>query len=326
MKQKEKQKPMKIKNMDNMKLTKGKVKRFFFGMNTTDGKLYKIIIYILLIIISFIFLYPLLFMIFTSLKQVEDLADTSVGLLPSKLTFENYQTAAKELNYFPSLGKTILIAFIPSLLNMIVGCLTAYGFAKFNFPLKKVLFGLMIASFIIPTVLIRIPQYAWYAKLNLLGSIWTYLLPSLFGQGLYSTLYILILYSTFKQIPKQLEESARIDGANNLQIFVKIVLPLIIPSLITVFLFSFVWYWNDSVTAAMYLNVGGKNFWTTLPVALQNYQSKIISETQGGQRMVLYQGIKMAGTLITIVPLLVLYLALQKYFVEGIEKSGITGE
>lgn len=314
------------KNADNKKITKGKIKRFFLGMNTTDGKLFKIILYALLIIVSFIFLYPLLFMLFTSLKQVEELADTSVGLLPSKFFFENYKTAAKELNYFPSLGKTIVIALIPSILNTAIGCLTAYGFAKFNFPLKKFLFGLMIASFIIPTVLIRIPQYAWYSKLNLLGSIWTYILPALFGQGLYSTLYILILYSTFKQIPKQLEESAKIDGANNLQIFFKIILPLVIPSLITVFLFSFVWYWNDSVTAAMYLNVGGKNFWVTLPVALQNYQSAILAQTQGGQRMVLYQGIKMAGTLITILPLLILYLFLQKYFVEGIEKSGITGE
>lgn len=314
------------KNIDNKRITKGKIKRFFFGMNTTDGKLFKIVLYALLIIVSFIFLYPLLFMLFTSFKQVEELADTSVGLLPSKLFFENYKTAAKELNYFPSLWKTIVIALIPSLLNTIIGCLTAYGFAKFNFPLKKFLFGLMIASFVIPTVLITIPQYAWYSKLNLLGSIWTYILPSLFGQGLYSTLYILILYSTFKQIPKQLEESGKIDGANNLQIFFKIILPLVIPSLITVFLFSFVWYWNDSVTAAMYLNVGGKNFWVTLPVALQNYQSAILAQTQGGQRMVLYQGIKMAGTLITILPLLILYLFLQKYFVEGIEKSGITGE
>ncbi len=315
-----------MKKQENQILTKGKLKRFFLGMNTTDGYLFKIILYALLIIISFIFLYPLLFMLFTSFKQVEDLADTSVGILPSKIVMDNYKIAIDELNYFPSLGKTILVALIPSILNTIVGCLTAYGFAKFNFPLKKVLFGLMIASFVIPTVLIRIPQYAWYSKLNLLGSIWTYILPSLFGQGLYSTLYILILYSTFKQIPKQLEESAKIDGANNLQIFFKIIMPLVIPSLITVFLFSFVWYWNDSATAAMYLNVGGKNFWTTLPVALQNYQNKILSITQGGQRMVLYRGIKMAGTLITIFPLLVLYLLLQKYFVEGIEKSGITGE
>lgn len=314
------------KHIQNKKVTKGKIKRFFFGMNTTDGKLFQIILYALLIVVSFIFLYPLLFMLFTSFKQVEELADTSVGLLPSKLFFENYKTAVEKLNYFPSLGKTVVIAFVPSILNTAIGCLTAYGFAKFNFPLKKFLFGLMIASFVIPTVLIRIPQYAWYSELNLLGSIWTYILPSLFGQGLYSTLYILILYSTFKQIPKQLEESAKIDGANNLQIFFKIILPLVIPSLITVFLFSFVWYWNDSVTAAMYLNVGGKNFWVTLPVALQNYQSAILAETQGGQRMVLYQGIKMAGTLITILPLLILYLFLQKYFVEGIEKSGITGE
>lgn len=305
---------------------KQKIKRRLWGMNTTDGLIYKILIYFLLVIISFIFVYPIIFMIITSLKSVTDLADTSIKWIPTMLEWNNYKTALSELKYFQSLYKTFIVALIPSLINTIVACLTAYGFAKFTFPGRKILFGIMLATFIIPKALINIPQFAWYSKLGLLGSLFTYILPSTFGQGLYSALYILILYSTICQIPKQLEESARIDGANNIQIFFKIVIPLIIPLLLTVFLFSFVWYWNDATTAAMYLGQAGKDFWTTLPVALQNYNDKVSAITNGGQLEILYSGIKMACTLISIIPLLIIYFILQRYFVESIDRSGITGE
>ena len=310
------------------KFNKQKFKRIILGMNFTDGLLYKIILYSLLIIISFIFLYPVIYMMLTSLKPQMDLADTTAGLLPTKFDFNNYRVAIGELNYLNALYKSMLVALLPTLINVIVASITAYGFAKFNFPLKKLWFGVMIATYIVPVTLISIPQYAWYAKLKLLGSIFTYLLPASFGQGLNFALYFLILYSTFSRIPKQLEESAKIDGANDLQIFFKIILPLVIPSMITVILFSFVWYWNDSTTAAMYLNKlrAGQTTprWITLPIALANYQASLASI--GEKEAILYRGIKMAATFLSIVPLMIIYVALQKYFVEGIEKSGIAGE
>ena len=310
------------------KLNKKRIKRIIFGMNFTDGILYKIILYSLLVIISFIFLYPVIYMILTSLKPQMDLADSTAGLLPTKLDFNNYRVALSELKYLNALYKSILVALLPTLINVIVGAITAYGFAKFKFPLKKMWFGIMIATYIVPVTLISIPQYAWYSKLKLLGSIFTYLLPASFGQGLNFALYFLILYSTFSRIPKQLEESAKIDGANDLQIFFKIVMPLVIPSMITVILFSFVWYWNDSTTAAMYLNKlkAGEVTprWITLPIALSNYQASLSSV--GEKEAILYRGIKMAATFLSIIPLMIIYIALQKYFVEGIEKSGIAGE
>jgi len=309
-----------------IKVNKKKVKTILLGSHIRRGIIPQIIVYFILVVISFIFLYPLIFMILTSFKSVTDLANTSSGLIPSKLEFSNYTNAFKELNYLTSLYKTILASVLPSLFNVVVGALTAYGFARFKFPLKKLLMGLMLATFIVPRILIQIPQYAWYAQLKLLGNILTYILPASLGQGLYFALYFLILYSTFKQIPNQLDESAKIDGANSAQIFTKIMLPLVIPSIITVFLFSFVWYWNDADMASMYLNVSNNSFWTTLPVALQAYQNKVFSITQGGQLTVLYQGIKMAGTMLSILPLLITYFILQRYFVEGIENSGITGE
>ena len=311
-----------------LKINKKKVKKVFFGMNFTDGLIYKLFIYIFLVIVSFIFLYPMIFMIFTSLKPQMDLADSASGLLPSSVYFRNYVDAFKELGYLKALYKSIIVAILPTLFNVIIGCLTAYGFARFNFPLKKFWFAIMIITYIIPTALISIPRYAWYAQLKMLGSILTYILPASLGQGLCFALYFMILYSTFKRMPLQLEESARIDGANNLQIFFKIALPLVVPSIITVLLFSFVWYWNDSETASMYLNIvkAGEEAprWITLPIALQNFQNSLLD--RGEREIILYGGVKMAAVFLSILPLLINYLVLQRFFVEGIEKSGIAGE
>ena len=311
-----------------VKVNKKKVKKVMFGMNFTDGLVYKLFIYIFLVIVSFIFLYPMIYMLLTSLKPQMDLADSASGLLPSSLYFKNYVEAFKALGYFKALYKSIIVAMLPTLFNVIIGCLTAYGFARFNFPLKKLWFAIMIITYIVPAALISIPRYAWYAKLKLLGSILTYILPSSLGQGLCFALYFMILYSTFKRLPVQLEESARIDGANNLQIFFRIALPLVIPSIITVLLFSFVWYWNDSDTASMYLNIvkAGQDAprWITLPIALQNYQNSLLD--RGEREIILFQGVKMAAVFLSILPLLINYFVLQRFFVEGIEKSGIAGE
>lgn len=305
---------------------KNVIKKVFFGTQGTDGLLMRLVIYALLIVIGFIYLKPLLLMFITSIKNDNDLMDSSVNWIPTAIEFKNYATAFTALLYFKTFFKTLLVVGIPSLLNTCVALLTAYGFSRFNFPGKKILFGIMLATFIIPSALTKIPQFVWYSKLDLIGSIFTYIIPSFFGQGLNEAIYILILYSMFNQVPKQLEEAAKIDGANNIQVFFKVALPTIIPGIITVFLFSFVWYWNDSATAAMYLGRAGKDYWATIPVMLDRYQADIIAQTNGGIGMKLFNGEKMAGTLLSILPLLILYSFLQRYFVESIEKTGIAGE
>jgi multiple sugar transport system permease protein len=305
---------------------KAKIKKILVGSNVRQGLIYRIVVYSLLVVFGFIFIYPLLFMIVTSLKSTEDLVDTSVKWIPSFLEISNYATAITEIRFFDSLLKSVVVALVPSLINTAVGCLTAYGFSRFRFPGRKVLFAIMLATFIIPRQLIFIPQYVWFKKLDVIGSLLSYIIPSTFGQGLFSAIYILILYSMFNLIPKQLEESARIDGASNFTVFTKVALPLVIPGIITVFLFSFVWYWNDSATASLFLAQPGKEFWATLPVRLEDYQNAVFDLTKGGVGAVLYQGIRMAGTLLSILPLLVIYFSLQRYFIESVERSGIAGE
>lgn len=313
-------------NAINRKNLSNKLKKKFFGTKGVDGILMKIVVYALLIIIGFIYIYPLLYMLVTSLKSESDLMDSSIVWLPTSLEFSNYKVAFGELNYITTFFKTIVVVLVPSVINTVVALLTAYGFSRFKFPGRKFFFGLMLATFIIPSVLTKIPQFVWYNKMGLIGSILTYILPSSFGQGLNEAIYILILFSMFNLIPKQLEEAARIDGATNLGVFFKVAIPMVIPGIITVFLFSFVWYWNDSATAAMYLGRAGQDYWATIPVMLERYQASIVALTNGGIGMKLYQGKKMAGTLLSIIPLLILYFALQKYFVESVEKTGIAGE
>ena len=313
-------------NRVNRENNKNKFKKFFFGTNYKTGLLQKIVVYVLLIVIGFIFLYPLIMMIVTSLKSDNDLMDTSIIWIPTSLEFANYKVAFNEISYFKSLYKTMIVVTIPSLLNTVIALLTAYGFSRFKFPGKNLLFGIMLATFIIPSALPKIPQLVWYSKMNLIGSIFTYIIPSSLGQGLNEAIYILILYSMFNQIPKQLEEAAKIDGATSLGVFFKVAIPMIIPGIITVFLFSFVWYWNDSATASMYLGRAGKDNWATIPVMLERYQNNIVAQTNGGIGMKLYRGEKMAGTLLSIAPLLILYFCLQRFCVESIEKTGIAGE
>lgn len=305
---------------------KNKVKKKLYGTKGSNGLIMKIVIYFLLIVFGFIYLYPLLFMLITSLKSEADLMDTSIKWLPTSLELKNYKVAFESLNYLPTFFKTLVVVIVPSVINTVIALLTAYGFSRFKFPGKKILFGLMLATFVIPQSLTKIPQFVWYSKLGLIGNILTYILPSTFGQGLNEAIYILILYSMFNLIPKQLEEAARIDGASNLSVFIKVALPMVIPGIVTVLLFSIVWYWNDSATAAMYLGRAGKDFWATIPVMLERYQTQIIAETHGGLGMKLYQGKKMAGTLLSIIPLLIMYFPLQNFFVESIEKTGIAGE
>lgn len=308
---------------DNLKT---KIKKTIIGTREKNGLLKKLIIYALLIVFGFIYLYPLIFMAITSLKSEADLMDTSIKWLPTSLEFVNYKVAFSELKYLPTFFKTLLVVGIPSILNTIVALLTAYGFSRFKFPGKKILFALMLATFVIPSALTQIPQFVWYSKMGLIGNILTYILPSTFGQGLNEAIYILILYSMFNLIPKQLEEAAKIDGASSIQVFFRVALPMVKPGIVTVFLFSFVWYWNDSATASMYLGRAGQDFWATIPVMLDRYQTQIIAETNGGIGMKLYQGKKMAGTLLSIIPLLLMYFPLQNFFVESIEKTGIAGE
>lgn len=301
---------------------KNQIKKFFIGYNLTDGLIYKVIIYLLLISIGFVYLYPIITMLSTSFKSTSDLINPTINWIPSSFYIENYEKAFKVLKYWKTLGQSLLITLLPALLQTIVTSLIGYGLAKFEFPLKKLIFALILLTFIIPGQVYTIPKYVTFNNLGLLGTLWSIILPSLFGQGVNSAIFVLIFYQFFKMAPKAFDEAAEIDGANELSIFLKINVPLAFPAFLTSFLFSFVWYWNETYLATLFLD---GSTWTTLQIRLAYFVSDYTSQYSEASQM-LNEGIRLAATLLIILPMLVVYIILQKYFIRGVEQSGIAGE
>lgn len=307
---------------------KEKTMKFLKGTKDTEGAGKLIVIYALLICIGFIYLYPVLYMISKSFMSLDDILDSSVNWIPSSFNFNNYTVAGKSMDFWKSFGQSVLIAGVPTICNLISCSIVGYGLARFNFPGKKVVFGVLILSFVLPKQITMIPTYALLSNMKLLGTIWAFILPALTAQGLNAPIFILIFYQFFKQVPKALIEAAQIDGAGHFRSFVRISLPSAAPAFVTVGLFSFVWYWNESYLTNLYVHgVMQSSGITTLVIQLKNFATDFNSyQTTAGTATNLNESISMAGTMLSILPLLIMYLFLQKQYVESIDKTGITGE
>lgn len=299
-----------------------------FGSKEKEGAGKQIVVYGLLICIGFVYLYPILYMFSYSFMNRDDLLDSSVKWIPSTFYLQNYIDAAKSMSFWSSLLKGILIAGLPTLCNVLICMLVGYGFARFEFKGKKILMALLIFSYILPSQVTMIPTYVLYNDTGILGTIWAFVLPAVFGNGLNAPIFILIFYQFFKQVPKVLIEAAQIDGAGYLKSFIKIAVPSAAPAILTVFLFSFVWYWNESYLTELYVQgLSTKSMWVNLVVQLKNFDASFNTlATTGDTATSLNESVRMAATALSILPLLIMYFFLQKYFVESIDRTGITGE
>lgn len=303
---------------------KTKLKKVFLGTQEDDGLIYKIFVYILLVGIGFIYLYPMLYMLSYSFQDIEDLLNPMVNWIPTHLHLGNYTRAIKVLDYGPTLLTTIGVVLISTCAQIVSSALIGYGFARFEFPGRRVFFTLMLMTFIIPPQVHMIPRFLMYKRLGLLKSILSFVIPALSGQGIHHALFILLFFQFFRMMPKALEEAAQIDGAGDFRIFIKIALPTAVPAFIVSFVLSFVWYWNETYMASLYF--GGEI--TTLPLKLSRFVEayrKVFPAGSGSIDQV-NESIRMAGTLLTIVPLLIVYFILQRWFIQGIDSTGITGE
>ena len=297
------------------------LKRRLFGMKLTDGLLYRAVLYALLIIIGFVYVYPLLHMLSYSLKSLADLLDPTINVLPSSLYLENFSNALLVLNYVPLFFESLTVTLIPAILQTMVASLIGYGFARFQFPLKKLWFALLLATYLIPPQVTMIPRYVLFFNIGILETIFSIIIPATFGQGVSSAIFVLIFYQFYLMVPKALDEAAQLDGATHWGIYTKVAIPLSLPSFLTAFLFSFVWYWNETYIARLFLGSGGE----TLLIRLYNFVSAYNAILGGGSN-VANEAIRMAATLLIIAPLIVAYFILQRLFIEGIDRSGITGE
>jgi multiple sugar transport system permease protein len=302
-----------------------RAKSVLMGNRTSHGLLFTIILYALLIAIGFVYLYPLLFMFVTSLKSPDDLLNPMVQWIPSELFTGNYEKAYRVLDYPNTLVSSVLVSLVPSFLQTVVASLVGYGLARYNFRGKTLILILLLATFIIPAQNTVIPQMLTYREFGLLGSIWSLILPAAMGQGYRSAIFVLIFYQTFQTLPKALEEAARLDGANELTIFRTIGLPAAVPAYIISILFSTVWYWNETFLTVIFLEGGMQ----TLPMQLSKFVQAYENLYPPGTVNIfdrLNEAVKLAGTFLNILPLLLMYFVLQKWFVESVERTGITGE
>ncbi len=309
-------------------------KKMFFGSNEKRGIIMGVVVYVLLITIAFIYLYPVLYMFSRSLMSSKDLLDSSAKWIPSAITSQNYKDAIATLDFWNSLWKNIQIAVLPTIAQVFICSMVGYGFARYKFPGRTLWMGILILSFLLPSQTIDMPNYLLFQQLKMMdGSLKPFLLLAVLGQGFKSVLCILIFYNFHRQVPQSLIEAAEIDGADHVKAYFQIAIPLSMAAIVCVTLFSLVWYWNETYLVRTYLGYGHTRAegLTTLMIELQKFEdsynvtfdARASSVTSTNK---LNDAIKMAGTMLSIAPLLLLYLVLQKQFVESVDRAGITGE
>ncbi|MFW6269225.1 MAG: carbohydrate ABC transporter permease [Bacillota bacterium] len=297
--------------------------------------IWKIFRAILLIGISCIILFPLMVKFSTSLMTESAMFDQTVQWIPKTPTLSNYYNAFVGMDYWSAFVNSFLLTITVSLAQLVSCTLIGYGFARFEFKGNSFFFALVIFTLIVPPQLIMVPLYLNFrffnlfgligdTGLNLLNSFWPFVLTAITGTGLKNGLFIFIMRQFFKNMPVDLEEAAYVDGAGPVRTFVKIMLPAAIPALVIVFLFSFVWQWNDMFYKQLFLS--GGNF---LPFQLSNlaqYYADIHMERFGVPVSTYYISIlNNTGMLMFILPLIILFSFLQRYFVESIERTGMVG-
>lgn len=310
---------------DRVRLYQDKWKSVLLGNRTSYGVLFNIMLYLLLIAVGFVYLYPLLFMFVTSLKSPGDLLNPMVQWIPSEIYLGNYEKAFRVLDYPRTFISSVFISVAPSVLQAAVCSLVGYGLARYRFWGKNIIFILILATFIIPPQNTVIPQMLTYRDLGLLGNPLALLLPAIMGQGYKSAIFILIFYQTFLTLPKALEEAARLDGATDWMIFWRIAVPTAMPAYIISMIFSIVWYWNETFLTVIFLEGGVQ----TLPMQLAKFVQAYENLYPPGTVNIfdrLNEAVKLSGTFLNILPLLLMYFVLQKWFVESVERSGIAGE
>ncbi len=314
------------------RMRKEKFVKFLRGTRDRNGLVKLVVIYGLLICIGFIYVYPLLHMITESFMTLRDLQDSSIHWIPSRLETDNYSQAINLMEYWNSLWKSFVIAGLPTLCTLMSCSLTGYGLARYKFRGRGVIIGVIILAFVLPRQVTMIPTYQLYKEMGLTNTLWSLVLPAVLSQGLNASIFVMIFWQFFRMVPQSLVEASKIDGAGPVRSFFSIALPSATPAFITVGLFCVVWYWNESYLTTLYLRqqMAGNPYWTTLTLQLQNFTDNISSTTyvstasSGANKQT--ETVKMAATLLAILPMTIIYFILQRHFVESIDRTGITGE
>ena len=280
-----------------------------------------IVCFLILFGLSFIVVYPLIFSISMSIRDVRDVTDPSVMWVPKNFTFFNIKETVRLMKYGTTFLNSVKLCMGSSLLQVISCAIVGYGFARFKFKFKGLFFALALFTIIVPPQVVYIPTFLFYRDLNILDSVLAMYIPAFFGVGIRSGLFIYIFRQFYRNLPKELEDAAYVDGCGYYMTFIRLVIPNAKTVITTVFLFSMVWYWGDYYYTKMYFT----NF-QTVTTSLSNLSFAISqygdTATYGGSAYTISL-LNQSGCLLAVLPMLILYIVFQRKFVDGLERSGI---
>jgi multiple sugar transport system permease protein len=262
------------------------------------------LLYLALFALSILFCIPFLWLVLTSLKPPADVFDNR--WIPQNVTLENYRDVFKLAPVETWLKNSFFISILGVITVVLSSSLVAYGFARLRFRGRRYLFGLVIATYMVPSAITMVPTFLIWNRLGLVGTFYPLWAGNLFG----SAFYIFMLRQFFLSIPQDLSDAARIDGAGYFRIYWSIMLPLMKPALAAVAIFEFQAKWNDFLIPLIYLN---KPSMYTMSLGLGTFRSEY--ETQWS--------LLMAASVIFTVPMIVLFFLAQRYFVTGVVSSGL---
>lgn len=322
-------------------MKKGRIKKAFqdpYQRMLLGNDIKKIALTILQIAIiigvSYVILSPVIGMLVNAISSDKDAYNPMVFIFPEYPTLERFKLAALRMDYWPTIAKNIVYVLSLTAIQVLICSMVGYGFARFDFPLKKLLFGCVVVMIVIPAYTIKLPLYVTFrnfdplgimtaitgSSINLMGTPWPMYIMSFLGCGVRAGLYIYIFNQFFRGLPKEIEEAAFVDGAGMWYTYFNIMLKNASPAVITVTVFSLVWQFNDSFYSNLFLIspdiIIAKKI-STLASVIAN-EDKILNVTL--QELYLH-----AGILLILLPIVLIYLLLQRYFIEGVERSGIVG-
>lgn len=275
----------------------------YFKKTSVNRQTKKILSYVLMTVIGIILIIPLLWMVFTSLKPMEEIVRYPPTFFPEKIVWENYLDTIAAFPFWRYARNTLFITVLVVIGNVLSNSFIAYGFAKLDFPWKKLMFALVLSTMMIPGFVTMIPQYVLFSKIGWVGTYLPLIVPSFFGNAF----NIFLMRQFYLSINNELIEAAEIDGA--LYIWSHLMLPLTKPALITIAINSFNAAWNDFLGPLLYIQDQEKY---TLQIGLQVFQNQ--ATTQWNYLM--------AGATLVLIPTILLFFFAQRYFIEGMDLTG----
>ncbi len=272
-----------------------------------------VIYHVLVFSVGIIMIYPLIWMFMSSFKETKTIFQTAGNLIPNPFTIQNYINGLKgfaKVSFMTFFKNSLFISVVATVGTVISSAVVAYGFARFKFKGRNLLFAAMLLSMMLPAQVLMIPQYLWYQKLGWVGSYLPLIVPYFFAiQGF----FVYLMTNFIDGIPRELDEAAKIDGCSYPQIFIRVILPLITPALVTGAIFSFMWRWDDFLSALLYVN---KSALYPVSLALKLFCDPGSSSDYGAM---------FAMASLSILPSVLIFIFFQKYLVEGISTSGLKG-